>query len=241
MKKPFDPGNSYPGGFTNNDGTVEFYGRINAILPSSPLIIDIGAGRGAWYENDTCQYRKSIRSLKSKAKELIGVDTDAAVMQNRSTTQNLVMKSGRVPLQDEVADVIIADYVLEHVNDPTAFASEVERLMKPGGFFCARTPHRYNYVSLISRLLAEARAKAIVQSAQPNRFEEDIFPTVYKLNTSRDIKKHFVDWDDYSYLHRCDPAYYFSKRAIYKCQSIIHRILPGALSGNLFVFLRKPL
>ena len=37
------------GGYTAYDGTIEFYGRIKALITPEMRVVDFGAGRGAWY------------------------------------------------------------------------------------------------------------------------------------------------------------------------------------------------
>ena len=58
------------------------------------------------------------------------------------------------------------------------------------GIFCARTPHKYKYVSLFASLFKNKYHSKILKFIQPQRIELDIFPTVYKLNTQRSIKKN---------------------------------------------------
>ena len=44
------------------------------------------------------------------------------------------MRAGlRLPFRDEVADVVVAGEVLEHVPDPTELVGEACRVLKPGG------------------------------------------------------------------------------------------------------------
>ena len=47
-KNTFKPGENLLGGYHELDGTIEFYGRINAILKKSDSVLDLGAGRGSW-------------------------------------------------------------------------------------------------------------------------------------------------------------------------------------------------
>ena len=58
-KKGFIPGENLLGGYHELDGTIEFYGRINAILKSSDSVLDLGAGRGSWHFEDNCPYRSN--------------------------------------------------------------------------------------------------------------------------------------------------------------------------------------
>src|SRR4051812_39367218 len=113
------------GDYSPLDGTVEFYGRINAFLKPDFVVVDLGAGRGGWYLDDRCLYRRSLRTLKGKVATLIGLDIDRAVLSNPSTDENRIIDGDRLPLADASADVVIADYVLEHLADPIAFEREV--------------------------------------------------------------------------------------------------------------------
>ena len=147
-KNNFNPGENLLGNFHELDGTIEFYGRINAILKDSDSVLDLGAGRGSWYSLDKCSYRREIRNLKKKVKYLVGIDIDDAVLENPTTHKNMTMSLNKIPLENNSMDIIVADWVLEHVQNPTEFTSEIDRVLKPGGIFCARTPHKYKYVSI---------------------------------------------------------------------------------------------
>jgi ubiquinone/menaquinone biosynthesis C-methylase UbiE len=146
------------GGFSAVDGTIEFYGRINALLKSNSVVLDFGGGRGAWFEDDTSDYRKSLRLLKGKVAKVIACDVDPAVLENRSVDEAFVVPlDSRLPLGDESVDLIVSDFVFEHVTDPSWMASEFNRILRPGGWICARTPTKYCYVSLVARLVKSSR------------------------------------------------------------------------------------
>ena len=59
------------------------------------------------------------------------------------------LDTGRVPLPDGWADVVVAVETIEHLENPRAFARELVRLAKPGGWVAVTTP---NQLSLLSKL-----------------------------------------------------------------------------------------
>src|SRR5690606_29285299 len=92
-------------------------------------------------------------------------------------------------LDDSSIDLIYADWVLEHVKDPTFFFSEIGRTLKPGGWFCARTPNRWGIIGLATTLIPNGMHTRILKHLQPERNDVDIFPTAYKANTIGQMKR----------------------------------------------------
>jgi SAM-dependent methyltransferase len=227
------------GGFSPLDGTIEFYGRIDAFLRPEFVVVDLGAGRGAWWSDPAVTpHQRRLRTMKGKVARVIGADVDEAVLQNPSTDENVVIRGGRLPLPAEAADVVIADFVLEHVTTPHALEREVHRVLKPGGLFCARTPHACNYVSAGARIANRAGWTGLLAAAQPGRDAADVFDTVYRCNTRRALRRIFSPerWESHTYLYTAEPSYDFGSRAVYHALRVCHRVLPLPLVGNLFVF-----
>jgi len=143
-------------------------------------------------------------------------------------------------MADQSVDIVICDYVLEHVEHPDQFQEEIDRILKPGGCICARTPHKYCYIAILARLVKNAAHSKVLKYVQPDRKEIDVFPTFYRLNTLSAIKAKFASYGNQTFIFRSDPSYYFGKKAIHDLLDFAHRILPKVVSGNLFVFLQKP-
>lgn len=59
------------------------------------------------------------------------------------------LDTGGVPLDDGFADVVAAVETVEHLENPRAFARELTRLARPGGWVLMTTP---NQLSLLSKL-----------------------------------------------------------------------------------------
>ena len=238
-KNNFTPGENLLGNFHELDGTIEFYGRINAILKDSDSVLDLGAGRGSWYSQDNSLYRREIRNLKSKVKYLVGIDIDNAVLENPTTHKNMIMSLNKIPLENNSMDIIVADWVLEHVQNPIEFTSEIDRVLKPGGIFCARTPHKYKYVSLFAILIKNKLHSKVLKFIQPQKKEQDTFPTAYKLNTLKTIKQNFKNYKNFSYLYASHPSYYANNEVLFKLLNWLHKVLPAVLVSEIFIFLKK--
>ena len=236
----YNPSEKMVGGFTENDGTIDFYSRINSLIDTNSIVLDFGAGRAAWYEDDSCKTRRDIRLLKGKVKQLVAVDVDEIVLENRSSDNQIVIKDGKLDVEPNSIDLIVADYVLEHIDNPTEFYSQINNCLKSGGWFCARTPHKYNYVALVASLVKNSLHSKLLSYIQPDRKEIDVFPTRYKLNQIKDVNSTFSNWENFSFIYRSEPAYFFGNRFVFVMQSLLHRLLPAFACGNLFVFVQKP-
>ena len=104
------------GGFTDIDGTIAFYNRVNSLLNKNDVILDIGCGRGSFIE-DPNQYRRNLRNLKGKVKQVIGIDIDAASEKNQSVDIFKKIEINKPwPIEKNSIDLALCDQVLEHID-----------------------------------------------------------------------------------------------------------------------------
>jgi SAM-dependent methyltransferase len=143
-------------------------------------VLDLGAGAG-----------KNSYELKGRVKSITGVDFDPRVTDNGLLDRGVVAKPGPLPFQDDSFDVVFSIYVLEHVTDPKQLVEEIRRVLKPGGVFLALTPNRYHYVPLIAMLTPHSFHQRLNKAR--GREAEDTFPTVYLMNTRRDLLRYFAN------------------------------------------------
>jgi SAM-dependent methyltransferase len=230
------------GGFSRIDGTVAFYQRANALVSADSVVIDFGAGRGGPHIDDPSEYRRRLSNFKGRVSKVIGLDVDGAVLENPSVDDALLFDAdGRAPLPDEVADMILSDYTFEHFSDPAHSVSEIDRLLKPGGWICARTPNRFGYIAVANRLLSDRTAGAVLKIVQPERKEKDVFPAFYRLNTRQALLRFFPPsrFEHVVYTWDAEPAYTANRRPIYGAFLALQYLTPPALKTMLMIFIRK--
>lgn len=106
-------------------------------LNGTDTVIEVGFGEG---------YGTSI--LAQACKSIVGIDVDAASVSHANSkygTENcrFVGYDGhRIPFADGQFDAAISFQVIEHIKDDIHFASEISRVVKPGGKAFITTPNK---------------------------------------------------------------------------------------------------
>jgi SAM-dependent methyltransferase len=229
------------GGFDRYDGTMQFYHRVNALLKPEFTVVDFGAGRGVNHIEEQVDYRRELLKIRGKVKQVIGVDVDELVKTNPALDTSIVITGPEIPLPDNSVDLILSDFTFEHLGDPTAVARSFDRILKPGGWLCARTPNRFGYIALANTLLPDVVKSRILHGAQPDRKEQDVFPAYYRMNTFTDLKKLFPEshYHHASYYWDASPSYYFGRSWVFSLFSVLHSATPDVLKTMLMVFIQK--
>lgn len=236
--------NFYPesryGGFTDVDGTINFYTRVGALIDPTATVLDFGCGRGAFGE-DPVPKRVEVRDLRQKARRVIGLDVDPAAATNSYVHEFRHLASSTWPLADSSVDVCACDWVLEHVAAPSAFFSECRRVLKPGGHVCIRTVNRRSYVGLFGRLFPNSAHAGMLKRLQPERQPADVFPTFYRCNTKRKLESMLEQFgfDGHVYGHEAEPTYLEISPILFRLGVWHQRLAPRALAVALFAFARR--
>lgn len=227
-------------GFTKYDGSITFYNFVHALLKPGMKLLDFGAGRAEWYFENASTQRRWLRDFRNCEVVVTATDIDPAVLEHpASDAQVLTKPDERLPFDDNAFDVVVCDWVFEHIDDVDLICGELQRITKPGGWICARTTNRFGYISLIASLVPNTLHTAILKYVQPDRMEQDVFPTVYRLNSVSAVRKNFRECQTYFYRSSSDPSYHFESRILYGAFLALHRIIPDIFHTTLCVFIRK--
>ncbi|MBX3426432.1 MAG: class I SAM-dependent methyltransferase [Pirellulales bacterium] len=226
------------GGYSLRDGTVEFYGRVQALLGETDRVLDVGCGRGKYHE-DQCRYRRSLCTLQGPGRTVLGIDVDEAGVTNPLIDEfRLITDLDAWPVEDASIDLAVANSVVEHVERPEKFFAEMRRVLKPGGYLCVRTYNVWNYVGVAARLIPNRMHARVTAKAQDDRKEEDVFPTVYRCNTRRKLQRAMqaAGFDAYVYTYEAEPNYLSFSRVLYRIGAAVHAVMPPPFRWSLLGF-----
>ena len=211
------------------------------LLRPEMTVMDFGAGRGM-VDEDPVPYRRGLRTLKGKVCKVVGADVDEAVRTNTLVYEAVVIApDAPLPFDDGTFDLIVSDWTLEHIRNASLVTGELARVLKPGGWICARTPNRWGYVALGARLVPERLQAAVLNKVQPERRECDVFPKEYRINSKGQLLRYFDKdgFDCYVYGVNSEPAYMGRSALLWRLSLWAFQLTPGRLSAFLHVFIQK--
>lgn len=228
--------------FSRQDCTVAFYTRIHSLLDESKVLLNLGAGRGRAALLEPSPFRRKLQLMRGRVKRVIGIDVDDAIRNNPDVDEaHVIDPFGAWPIEDESIDLILSDHVLEHVEDPEPFIREIHRVLKPGGWICARTPAKWGYIGLGARMIPNSLHVAILRRLQPHRKSEDVFPVVYRLNSFSALRRFFPSsqWLNCTYGYNGVPSYHGNNAVLFRLIQVWCWLMPERLSAKYHIFIQK--
>ncbi|HUT88508.1 MAG TPA: class I SAM-dependent methyltransferase [Thermoguttaceae bacterium] len=228
------------GGFSDVDGRVAFFARVQALLEPAFVVVDAGCGRGVHAE-DPVVFRRDLQCLRGKCKRVIGMDVRRPCRENPLIDEFRLIDGDRWPLDDESVDLCTSVNVLEHVEHPQAFFAECTRVLKTNGLLCLATPNALGYQAVAARIIPNRWHASVLGMLGSRAEPADVFPTLYRCNTVWKLRsmmrRHGFQACVYTYAG--EPSYLRFFRIAYSFGVLFHRFAPRVLMPVLFAFGRK--
>jgi len=209
---------------------------IERRLTRESVLLDAGCGRAA----------PTLAKFRGKAQRLIGIDLvkfaqlpDGIELRRRDLTDTGLAGSS--------IDLIYSQAVMEHIAEPDAVFAEIARVLKPQGACLALTANKWDYASLIARMVPNRFHPWIVRRTE-GREEQDVFPTVYRVNTRRDVARyaarHGLEVSEFRYLGQY-PSYFMFNGALFFLATLYQKLIERVprlhcLQGWIYFVLVKP-
>lgn len=146
--------------------------------------LDVGCGHELFPNN-----LRLSRLLSARCGSLTGVDPDPAINSNEwlHVGHQCSLEDLKIGRQ---FDLISMRMVAEHIADPDAAVAKLAWLTRPGGRVVVHTVSKWSPVSLLAAM-TPTWVHARVKRAAWNTPSEDTFPTVFRMNTRRDLDRVF--------------------------------------------------
>ncbi len=224
--------------WASGDSSLTFWTMAQTVALDCATVVDVGCGRGAmvgaWGDG------RSLHDLRAPGRTVVGVDVDPAAADNPVIDRFGLIEDDRWPVADGEADLVVSDWTLEHVERPARFVAELDRVLRPGGVFLARTVSRRSPMAVASQLTPQARHVGVLRRLQPTKSDVDTFPTRYRMNRRADLAALFGDRYEWSLLHRPGlDTYVRPWPPLASAVSVVERLLPKQSQLVLVVTARK--
>lgn len=214
-----------------------FEREIERHLTNGGALLDAGCGRSLELYN----------RFRDRASLIVGMDLYCPAPSQGNTRKFVCGDVSRLAFKAESFDVVISRSVVEHLEDPAGFYSEVNRVLRPGGFCIFLTPNLWDYSALVSKMIPNRWHPWIVARTE-GRPDEDTFPAYYRSNTAGRIVRLAQSAGLHVKAHRYlgqYPCYLMFNGPLFLAGSIYEKIISRFhalrfLRGWLLVVLAKP-
>ncbi len=151
-------------------------------MPPKAKVLDVGCG---------VRLHPDYSSIRERASAYWGCDVDPEAGTNPALDSFVAGDFVRAPLPLSHFDLIIATYVLEHLEDPSEFFQKARYALRSPGVFAFLTPNRRHPFCTCARVVERLGIKRLTHQAYghtedgSDRVNE--YPAYYRANTVSQI------------------------------------------------------
>lgn len=198
--------------------------------------LELGCGRGTT--------DPALVPLRSAANEsvYVGVGIDHQSLVDSNEENKVLGDASTMPFPDSSFDLISSNMVFEHLPNPSVVLKEARRLLTLDGILIVHTPSSSHYLLIVGRILSTFLPRTAFQrlvSLYEGRKQEDIFPTWYRANTTRAVRKLARDSalkvERIQYL---EGPYAFP-RSLHAIEKVARKCLPDQMKSTMLVLLKR--
>jgi len=163
---------------------TQYRDKLFSVLPDESFSwLDLGCGHQVFADWMMADQERFVR----RTRLAVGIDLDLPALKahqglNAKIYGNLI----HIPLKDQSFELITANMVVEHLDQPEAVFRQVHRLLRPGGLFVFHTTNARNPFLRAAANIPQRLKNQIVYLLE-HRKPEDVFPTHYRANRPEDI------------------------------------------------------
>lgn len=142
--------------------------------------LDLGCGHRI--VPDWAAAESEQRDLVGRSRLFAGADLDPAMSGHRYLRRPVFARGEALPFPKDCFDLVTANMVVEHLDQPDATFAEITRILAPGGKVLFHTPNLRNPYVYTASHLGDDFKKRLIRLLE-KREEKDVFPTHYQANT----------------------------------------------------------
>jgi ubiquinone/menaquinone biosynthesis C-methylase UbiE len=157
----------------------DYFSLVERKINSNCSILDAGCGEEGIFS-------KSDLNKKSKRKSLIGIDVGEG--KNPYVDKKFVGNLENLPFKDNSFDIILLEWVAEHLEYPEKVFKEFSRVLKEKGNLILITPNIRNPLVMFGSLIPTSFKDSLLKRLLKKE-EQDLFPLFSRCNSVKTINK----------------------------------------------------
>jgi len=127
--------------------------------------------------------QKKQALLVESSKIIVGIDYDILSLKKHKHIKYLVVGDiHNLPFKKDIFDLVSANCVVEHIQNPIKACLEIKTILTTNGKFIFFTPNLCNYKIFMAASLPE-KLKNFLTFILEQRQLQEIYPTYYRMNT----------------------------------------------------------
>ena len=211
--------------------------EIAGRLTPATVVLDAGCGRSP-----------GIATLVRSHAVKMAIGIDSVVTFPQSPNCHIIRGNlTKLPLNAGTVDLVITRSVMEHLEQPEEVYREFHRVLRAGGSCIMLTPNLWDYASIGASVIPN-RFHPWLVARMEGREEADTFPTFYRANSLRTIRR-LASLSGFDVeTERClgqYPSYFQFNAALFLLASAYEKLVSRfevlrQLRGWLFIVLHKP-
>jgi len=163
------------------------YARIvKAHVAPSTRWLELGCGHQLWPE-----WIPGQAETAGRARLLVGLDPDAASLKLNPVVQHRVAGL-QLPFREGSFDLVTANMVFEHLEDPVAVLCDIRRVLTPRGVCIFHTPNSRHWLTALGRRTPQFLKNVLIKFTE-GRVAKDVYPTHYRVNTQESVARVLAD------------------------------------------------
>jgi SAM-dependent methyltransferase len=166
-----------------------YLSALSAFFPRNARWLDVGCGHnifGTWMGTEE-------REMVARSRAVVGIDLDLDSVRKHATIHDrLLCRLENLPFKAGTFDVVTANMVVEHVEDPAGALNAIYKVLAPSGIFVFHTSNRRNPLIRIATRVPQDLKNRIIKFFE-NRASEDVYPTWYRFNLTEQIRAAATD------------------------------------------------
>lgn len=156
-------------------GGYFFRKYLKKYINNNSTILDAGCGNNG-----------ILSEFKFTPRLIIGVDVNKKLLEeNKIVNKKIIANLEHIPSNSNLVDVVVSEFVLEHLRNPSLALKEISRVLKPGGVFIFITPNIINPIMTLSKIFPHT-IHTFLRVTLLKKEEETHF-TYYRANTYRKL------------------------------------------------------